>query len=115
MGKTRPCSVCQTMTSRLLFRDKKLDVAICSKPCEYEFIRRASSDPDMQVSMVRYFEDKVKQTKRHENECWAIAGFGLLMLACGFFLQNVDLFIIGILPITLGTLFTRHFEEKETS
>jgi hypothetical protein len=100
------------MTSKLLFKDRRLNVAICSKPCEFEYFRRAASDPDEQVNMLRYFDDKVKQTKRHENECWVLAGFGLLLVATGFFIRNVELFLVGIFPLTFGALSTRYFEDK---
>jgi hypothetical protein len=100
------------MTSRLLFRDKKLNVATCSKPCEFEYLRRAASDPDEQMRILRYLDDKTKQNKRHENECWALAGLGLLLVAAGFVMRNVEMFIVGIFPLTLGALSTSYFEDK---
>jgi hypothetical protein len=112
MGEAKPCSVCKKMTSKLLFEDRELNVAMCSKPCESEYMRRAPSDPDEQVRLLRYFDDKVKQTKRHENESWAIAGFGLLIVAAGLFMRNVQSFSVGIFPMTLGALSTSYFADK---
>lgn len=112
MRKGRPCSVCQKVTHKLLFRDRKLDIAICSKPCESEYIRTVAFDRDKQASMLSYFDAKIAHTKRHENECWATAGFGLLLVAAGFLARNVESFLIGIFPLTFGALSTRYFEDK---
>jgi hypothetical protein len=100
------------MTSKLLFEDRKLNVVICSKPCEFEYMRRAASDSDEQMRMLQYFDGRVKQAKRHENESWAIAGFGLLIVAAGFFMRNVQSLFAGIFPLTLGALSTRYFEDQ---
>lgn len=100
------------MTSKLLFEDRKLNVAICSKPCEFEYMRRAASDSDEQMRMLQYFDGKVKQAKRHENESWAIAGFGLLIVAAGSFMRNAQSLLAGIFPLTLGVLSTSYFEDQ---
>jgi hypothetical protein len=75
-------------------------------------MNRAASDPDEQVRLLRYFDDKIKQTKRYENESWAIAGFGLLIVAAGFFVRNVQSFFVGIFPMTLGALSTSYLADK---
>jgi hypothetical protein len=110
MTKARPCSVCGKITSRFLFNDKRLDIAICSGKCEHQYVQ--TSDPRQEVVMLRYLDNKIAGAKRHEKIGWTTAGVGLVLVAIGFFVPNVHVFLFGVLPLTGGALSTRHFEDK---
>jgi hypothetical protein len=62
--------------------------------------------------MLRYLDDKIEKTKRDEKIGWTMAVVGLVLVAIGFFVHNVDVFLFGVLPMTGGALSTRHFEDK---
>jgi hypothetical protein len=110
MTKARPCSVCGEMTPRFLFNDETLDVAICSGRCEHQYIQ--TSDSKQEAVMLRYLDDKIEKTKRDEKIGWTTAVVGLLLVAVGFFVKNVDVFLFGVLPMAGGALSTRHFEDR---
>ena len=110
MAKARPCSFCGEMTSRFLFDEKRLDIAICSGRCEHQYIQ--TCDSKQEVVMLHYLDGKVEKTKRDEKIGWITAGVGLLLVAIGFFAPNVHVFLLGVLPLMCGALSTRHFEDK---
>ena len=63
--------------------------------------------------MLRWLDGKIKKTKRDEKVCWVTAGVGVIIVAGGFFMSNVTLFVIGVVPLTIGALFTRLFEDRQ--
>jgi len=111
MSKARPCFVCGKMTSKFLFNDRRLEVAICSGKCEHQYIQ--TCDPRQEVSMLRWLDGKIKKAKRDEKVCWITAGAGVIIITAGFFMSNVTLFVIGVVPLTIGALFTRLFEDRQ--
>jgi len=100
------------MTARLLFNDKSLDIAVCSRRCEYEYINTLPPNVREQTNVLRFLDGKIEETKRHEKIGWTVAGLGLLTVAFGFFMADVNLFIGGIFPLTGGALSTSHFEDR---
>lgn len=112
MAKIRPCFVCGKMTNKLLFNDKMLDIVICSKKCENEYLNTLTLNTKERINALRYIDEKIEKTKRHGKIGWVIAGFGLLIVAIGFFTSNVTAFIGGVFPLTGGAISTRYFEEK---
>jgi len=111
--KVKSCVVCGAMTTNLLFNDKILGIAACSSVCENEYLNHLAPNMREQINRLRDLDYKIEETKRHEKTFWLIAGFGLLIFAIGFLIQNVAMVLLGIFPITLGALSTRHFEEEK--
>jgi len=111
MPKARPCSVCGEMTSKFLFDDRRLEVAICSGECEHLYVQ--TCDPKQEVGMLRWLDGKNRKAKRDEKICWIAAGAGVIVVTAGFFLSNVALFVIGVVPLTAGALLTRFFEDRQ--
>lgn len=110
MGETRPCSVCGKTTSRFLFNDRRLDIAICSRKCECEYLETCNSLDEIDV--LRYLDNRIEKTRWHKKIGWMIASFGLLLVAVGYFISQVTVLVFGVLPMTLGALSTSHFEDK---
>ena len=63
--------------------------------------------------MLCWLDGKIKNAKRDEKVCWITAGVGLIIVTAGFFISNVILFVIGVVPLTIGALFTRLFEDRQ--
>jgi len=111
MSKARPCFVCGKMTSKFLFSDRRLEVAICSGKCEHQYIQ--TCDPMQEINMLRWLDGKIEKAKRDEKVCWITAGAGLIIVAAGLFMSNATLFLIGVVPLTIGALFTRLFDDRQ--
>lgn len=103
--------MCGKMTSKFLFNDSRLEVAICSGKCEHQYIQ--TCDPKQEVNMLRCLDGKIRKAKRDEKVCWITAGAGVLIATAGFFMSNATLFVIGVVPLTMGALFTRLFEDRQ--
>lgn len=112
MRKARPCAMCGEMTAKFLFKDKRLDIPMCSRRCEYEYVDALTHNIREQTIILRYIDDKIETTKRRGNIMWLIAGFGLLVVAIGFWLANAIIFMAGVFPLTCGAFSTSHFENK---
>jgi hypothetical protein len=112
MREERSCSVCGKMTSKLLFKDKTLNIAMCSTQCEHQFFDTLSRADEDKV--LRQLDHRIGEAKSHNRMCWIIAGLGALVAVIGFFIINVNVFLAGVLTTTIVTFLTRHFEEKIT-
>jgi hypothetical protein len=110
MRKKRPCKACDEMTSRLLFRDKILNIPICSAECEHGYLESLS--PKDEDTVLKRLDKRIETAKLHDRMCWATAGFGVIVLAVGFFAKNVSVFLAAIFPLAVGAFLTRHFEQK---
>jgi hypothetical protein len=110
MRKKRPCSVCDEMTSRLLFKDKILSIPICSAECEHGYLESLS--PKDEDRVLKRLDERIETAKLHDRMCWATACLGVIVLAVGFFAKNVSVFLAAVLPIAVGAFLTRHFEQK---
>ena len=110
MRKKRPCSVCDGMTSKLLFRDNILNIPICSSECEHGYLE--SLTPQGEDRVLKRLDRRIVTTKLHDRMCWATAGLGAITLAVGFFAKNVTVFLAAVFPIAVGAFLTRHFEQK---
>jgi len=110
MRKKRPCTVCDGMTSKLLFRDKILNTPICSAECEHGYLESLS--PQDEDTVLKRLDKRIATAKLHDRMCWATAGLGTITLAVGFFAKNVTVFFAGVFPIAAGAFLTRHFEQK---
>lgn len=112
MKEERSCSVCGKTTSKLLFKDKTLNIAMCSTQCEHQFLDTLSRDDEDKV--LRHLDHRIGEAKSHNRMCWIIAGLGALVAATGFFITNVNVFLAGVLTTTIVTFLTRYFEDKIT-
>ena len=63
--------------------------------------------------MLRWLDSRIKKAKRDEKVCWITAGVGVIIVAAGFLMSSVTLFVIGVVPLTIGALFTRLFEDRQ--
>jgi len=102
--------MCGKMTSGLLFNDKRLDIAICSRKCQYEYLGTCESTDE--VNVLQYLDGEIEKARWRKKIGWMIAGSGLLIVAIGFFMSQATLFIFGVLPLTLGALSTSAFEDE---
>lgn len=112
MRKVRPCVMCEKMTAKFLFKDKRLGIPICSRRCEYEYVNALTPNIEEQRIILRYIDDKIKTTKQYGRIMWLIAGFGLLVFIIGFWLADATIMVAGVFPLTCGALSTSHFESK---
>ncbi len=112
MKKARPCSVCERITARLLFKDKVLDIPICSKKCEYDYLESLAPDDKAQMDVIRRLDEKIAENKKRKRIGWWASGFGVVLIGGGFVIASVTLFIVGNAIVVFGTLSTRHFEYK---
>jgi hypothetical protein len=102
--------VCGKMTSKFLFNERRLDIAICSGRCEHEYIE--SIDPSEEGTLLRYLDDKINRTKRDKKTCWAVASVGIMLLVTGFFTVNVFFFLVGVLSVTFASFSLRYSEDR---
>ena len=112
MDEVKPCAVCGEMTSKLLFRDKMLNIPVCSRKCEYEYLRELSPDMKEQMDIVRHLDGKIEQSRKRNRVGWCISCSGLVVIAAGFVLASVPVFIAGNATVVSGALSTRYFEDK---
>ena len=112
MRKVRPCAVCGKMTLRFLFKDKMLGIPMCSKKCEYEYLKNLTPDMKEQMTIVRYMDEKIEETKKRNKIGWVISGLGLALIVTGFLVVDATVFIAGNLVVVSGTLSTKHYEDK---
>jgi len=112
MKEVRPCAVCGKMTINLLFKDKMLDIPICSKRCEYAYLNNLTPDVKEQTSIVGYLDKKITQTKMYNKIGWSISGIGLVVVIISFVVADAMLFIAGNFTVIFGTLSTRYLENK---
>ncbi len=112
MPKTNPCTVCGEPTSKFLFKDRKLNIAMCSGECEHEYIQTLSRKDEDKI--LNYLDRKIERTKLHKKIGWTVAGCSLLLVLAGFLVKSVEMFMIGFFPMTVGAFSTRHFEDRLT-
>jgi len=111
MRRTSPCLVCGRMTSKFLFNEKKLDVAICSAKCEHQYIETV--DGSREDALLRYLDDKIDKTVRDKKTSWALAGVGVVLFVIGLFMANALMFLIGAASATVASFSLRYLEDKQ--
>jgi len=112
MTNERPCAVCETMTTKLLFKDKALGIPICSRKCEYEYIDTLTSEDKEEPIVLRYLDQKIARTKMMNRIGWTVSGFGVILVVLAFVIANAIVFIAGNVVVIFGTLSTRYLEDK---
>ena len=112
MVNERPCAVCETMTTKFLFKDKALGIPICSRKCEYEYIDSLTSEDREQPLVLRYLDRKIEATRRINRLGWGTSGVGIVLIVIAFILAEPLSFIVGNVLVICGTLSTRYFEDR---
>lgn len=106
------CAVCGSATKNFLFKDRKLGIHVCSKKCEYEYLKNLAPNTREHTAIVSYLDDKIKDYKMRNRIGWAISGAGVILLLAAFLLPDVNLFFTGIIVAFMSGLATRHYEDK---
>ncbi len=112
MRNAKNCANCGKMTTRFLFNDKLLDIPICSRKCEYEYLNTLTYSKKEQINVLRYLDSEIEKNKRHEKIGWTVAGLGLLVIIVGALMPDATIFMVGVCPLTCGALSTRYFEDR---
>jgi hypothetical protein len=110
MRKPRPCLVCGKMTSKNLYKDKRLGLAVCSGKCEHQFV--LTCDSTQQAMMLSCLDGKMKKARRDEQISWAAAGIGVILVLASLFASSALLFVLGVVMMGVGASSTRIFEER---
>jgi len=119
MGKTRPCVTCGKPTNRILFENGPDEVAICSKSCQDKYFETMSAERASTLQTVSFIDERIADAKKYEMCCWITAALGLVIIILGACLARTlpssqarsgsDLFLIGVVPLTIGAIATEHF------
>lgn len=106
------CAVCGSVTKNFLFKDKKLGIHVCSKKCEYDYLKTLVPNMKEHATIVYYLDDKIRNYKMRDKIGWAISGAGVILLLAAFLLPDVNVFFGGIIVALMSGLATRHYEDK---
>jgi len=112
MANERPCAVCETMTSKFLFKDKALGIPICSRKCEYEYVDSLTSEDREQPIVLRYLDRKIDAARRINRLGWGVSGVGIVLIIFAFIIADPLSFIVGNVLVICGTLSTRYIEGR---
>jgi len=111
MAKRMPCAACGNPSKSFLFKDKELGIPICSRKCEYDYLKNLSPGATEHTMVVQYLDSKIKKYKKRNRIGWGLSGAGVLLLLLGFLIPDVSTFIAGGIIASLSALTTRHFED----
>jgi len=122
MAEAKPCVVCGSLTTRVLFGDASAGAYICSRKCRMAYFETLRHRKKEQQNLLRYLDGKIARTKKFGMVGWASAGIGIVWIMLGVFLthfsviNNLDagvlIFIIGVLVVTCGALSTCYFADR---
>ena len=112
MERRVPCAVCGNLTTRLLFRNKKLSIHVCSKKCEHLYLKNLSQNSQEHTQIVQYFDDRIKTYKVRNRIGWGISGGAVLLLLLGVLMPEVNVFLVGAATVSVSSLATRHYEDR---
>ena len=106
-----PCAACGKPSKGFLFRHKELGIPICSRKCEYEYLKNLSSGTQEHAKVVQFLDNRIKKYKQRNRIGWGLSGIGVILLLLGFLIPDVYTFIAGGIIVLLSALATRHFED----
>ena len=112
MERRVPCAVCGNLTTRLLFRNKKLSIHVCSKKCEHLYLKNLSQNSQEHTQIVQYLDDRIKTYKVRNRIGWGISGGAVLLLLLGVLMPEVNVFLVGAATVSVSSLATRHYEDR---
>jgi hypothetical protein len=123
MGEEKSCEVCGKATHKVLFKDAKMKIYICSRKCEREYFETSHGKDKARQEVLFYFDKDIARIKRYERYCWIIALSGVVMMLLSVFLANFSatreqligpyLFLIGVAPITSSMLLISQLYKEE--
>jgi lipid-A-disaccharide synthase-like uncharacterized protein len=106
-----PCAACGNPSRKFLFKDKELGIPICSRKCEYAYLKNLSPSVAEHSKVVQYLDNRIKKCKERNRISWVFSGLGVLLILLGFVIPDVNTFIAGVALSFLFSLATRHFED----
>jgi hypothetical protein len=110
MAKRTPCATCGNPSKSFLFKDKQLGIPICSRKCEYDYLKNLSPGATEHTMVVQYLDSKIRKYRNRNRAGWGLSGAGALLMLLGFLIHDVSTFISGVIIAFLSALTTRHFE-----
>lgn len=110
MGERIPCAVCGNPTRRRLYQ--KLNIPVCSKKCEYLYLRNLSTNTEEHALIVRYLDGEIKAYRTWDKVGWGVSGAAVVLLLLGALLPEVNLFIVGAATAFVSAISTRHYEDR---
>jgi hypothetical protein len=105
------CAACGNPSKKLLFKDKKLGIPICSKKCEHEYLKNLSPGATGHTMIVRYLDKKIREYKKRNRIGWGLAGSGAILMLLALLIRDVNIFIAGCIIASLSALATRQYED----
>jgi len=112
MGKVEPCAQCGRPTGKALFGDDTFGIPVCSKKCEYEYLKRLTPNMKEQMFVVQLLDKKIEASRRIDRMLWWTAGASTVAIVVSFVVQNAILLIAAGFTVSVATLLTRYFEDR---
>ena len=112
MNKRLSCAVCGNFTRRLLFKNKKISIHVCSKKCEHLYLKNLSQNTEEHALILRYLDGRIKVYRTRNKIGWGISGVAVALLSLGALLPEVNLFIMGAVAASVSAIATRHYEDR---
>ena len=111
MANGLPCAVCGNSSRKFLFKDKELGIPICSRKCEYAYLKNLSPSAIEHTKVLQYLDNRIKICRERNRISWVLSGVGVLLILLGFVIPDVNTFIAGLVLSFLFPLVTRHYED----
>jgi hypothetical protein len=100
------------MTDNFLFKNKPLGIPVCSKKCEFEYLNELTPEVKEQIGVLSFLDETIEKNRKIDRLLWSISGGGAIVVIISFILGNAIIFLAGALIASIGTLLTKHFEDK---
>ena len=111
MTNELPCTACGNPSRKFLFKDKELGIPICSRKCEYAYLKNLSPSVAEHSKVLQYFDERIKKCRERKRISWVLSCVGVLLILLGFVIPDVNTFIAGLVLSFLFPLATRHYED----
>lgn len=99
------------MTKNLLFGDKNLGIAVCSRKCEHEYLEKLIAGSAEHRVLVEHLDRKIASYGTRNRIGWGFSAAGTVFILSAVFLRDVNLFLAGIIIASISGVATRHFED----
>jgi hypothetical protein len=112
MNQKLPCAVCGNFTRRFLFKNKKINIHVCSKKCEHLYLKNLSQNTEEHILILRYLDSRIRAYRTRNRVGWGVSGVGVALLLFGALSPEVSLFIVGTVVASASAIATRHYEDR---
>ncbi len=112
MPKPESCSICGKPTRKFLFNDRTLGVHVCSRKCEYAYLKELVPNTKEQARVLTYLDQMILSYRKYARMAWTISGLGVVGLVLAFVFVSPLSFIAGGAVCTVGVFSSRYFEIK---